>query len=201
MKASLRLFSLSRSLNPSELLKTIRADPGMTAVYYANRYFGSDKVMQINHILWGQLKRCGKIYHERGEEEEALPRWFPTFGMARIHRVQRHDPNEEDLSLLNALKDARSEASAWSDSPGVPAHSEVSFDSNTNNDDAKGEDTLEVEMAVMREVQKEPGKDIQHYIHRLPKPMQRSAPLAFKRLRESGMIKREFTSAGSFIWS
>ncbi|CCW70078.1 unnamed protein product [Phytomonas sp. Hart1] len=195
MKTSSKLLTLLRPLTPSELLNTIRGNPGMTAEYYANRYFGKDKVMEINHFLWGNLKRYGKIYHERNESD-APPKWFPVFGMARIHRVYQHNSENEDLSVLRSLKDIHLEESAQSDSYTCD---DESFEDITN-EDGVNETNLKVEMTIMQEVQKKPGEDIQFYIQRLPVDMQRRAPLAFKRLRESGMIKREFTTAGGFVW-
>lgn len=40
-----------RALTPQTLLETVRNDPGRTAPYYANRYFGVERASEVNHLL------------------------------------------------------------------------------------------------------------------------------------------------------
>ena len=62
-------------LDPKTMLSVIRLDPGHTALYYAQRYFGQNSPIEVNAILWSNLKMQGQIRLERDREESAL--WFP----------------------------------------------------------------------------------------------------------------------------
>ncbi|PWU99614.1 hypothetical protein C3747_216g1 [Trypanosoma cruzi] len=51
----------TRALTLPLLLDTVRRDPGMTAAYYANRYFGKERQMEVTRVLWGELKFYGQV--------------------------------------------------------------------------------------------------------------------------------------------
>lgn len=167
---------------------TIRNDPGMTASYYANRYFGKETIMMVNHMLWSQLKRHGKITLDRSDGVDSPPKWYPTFDTPRQHGVARHNPDDEDLSVLKNAAD--SDAASPRHTPAAPL----------TGVDAGEVDILRVEALVLHLVQKEPRRDIQYYIGLLPFEMRMNAPLTFKRLRESGLLTREATPLGTFVW-
>lgn len=182
-----RNLLLRRELHPQSVLETVAADPGMTALYYANRYFGGRKnVMPVTHILWNQLKRSGKVYMQRSQGPEAAALWFPTLGAPRPHHVRHHCPEEEDLSVLQSAAAAGSATE-----PAAP-------------DTAKPKDEasdFEIESAIVRLVEATPGKDIHFYVNELPLDMQKRAPAAFKRLREASLLERTTTPSGTFVWS
>ncbi|AIO02810.1 hypothetical protein LPMP_356820 [Leishmania panamensis] len=179
------LLGAERPLTPSSLLQTIRSDPGMTSTYYANRYFGENNVMHLNHLLWGVLKRNGKVDIDRSDGKDAAPRWYPLFSNPKRHQVRLHDADEEDLSFL---QNAPSTAPTG---PERPDHRLASV---------SRADSCELESTIIGLVQTVPGKDIHYYIMELPVKYQRSAPTAFKRLREAGLLMREFTPLGTYVW-
>ncbi|KAG5489836.1 hypothetical protein GH5_00719 [Leishmania sp. Ghana 2012 LV757] len=179
------LLGAERPLTPGSVLQTVRSDPGMTATYYANRYFGGDKAMQLNHLLWGVLKRNGKVDIDRADGRDAAPRWYPLFSNPMRHRVRHHNADEEDLSFLRHAPATAPSASE------MPADTLASV-SRTN--------STELESAIVDLVQAVPGKDIHYYIMELPSQYHRSAPMAFKRLREAGVLERAVTPLGTYVW-
>ncbi|CAD2213290.1 hypothetical protein AGDE_12906 [Angomonas deanei] len=75
----------------------------MTSAYYANRYFGEDKTVEVNHLFWNQLKRSGKVLLER-EKESGEARWVPVVVTPKLHNVRHHKQEEEDLSYIKEEK-------------------------------------------------------------------------------------------------
>lgn len=179
------LLRVERALTPSSLLQTIRSDPGMTTTYYANRYFGQENVMHLNHLLWGVLKRNGKVDIDRTDGMDAAPRWYPLFSNPKRHQVRPHNPDEEDLSFL------RNTPATAPTAPEMPADTPASV---------PRAGSCELESAIVELVQAVPGKDIHYYIMELPFQYRRSAPKAFKRLREAGLLMREATNLGTYVW-
>ncbi|KEG14293.1 hypothetical protein DQ04_00541250 [Trypanosoma grayi] len=174
----------TRALTLPALLDTVRRDPGMTAVYYANRYFGKERQMEVTRVLWGELKLYGQVTIDRIDGPEAPPRWYPVFSMPRkIHAIRRHRAEEEDLSVLQ--HDAATLC-------GTPPTREES--------DAAVSLAASAENSIIGLVQAMPGRDIQFYISELPAVMQPYAPMAFRRLREAAVIIREQTPQGTFVW-
>lgn len=176
--------SLSRPLTPATLLHTVRSNPGMTTQYYANRYFGVKKQMEVECIMWKELKKHGKVVLDRIDGPQAPPRWNPLYYYPRRHKVLRHCDEDEDLSVLSQGSSSTSE----------PEDSTSSFAEETE----KSEDRDSV---ILRLVYATPGKDIQFYVSQLPEEYQVGAPQAFKRLREAGVLQRTQTSQGFFSWS
>lgn len=184
MRGGVVLFSGAlRAMTPAGVLQTVRADPGMTTTYYCNRYYGKENFMQLNHVLWSVLKRGGKVDIDRADGQDAPPRWYPLFSSPRRHQVRAHDPAEEDLSLLRAAPPTAPEA------PPMPSDAAV--------DSAQ---SLQLESAIVGLVHSSPGRDIHYYIMELPLSFQRGAPAAFKRLRLAGLLEREATATGTFVW-
>lgn len=196
-----RTFLQSRSasmrpLTAGTLLHTVRGDPGMTSKYYANRYFGIEKHMEVEHLLWKELKKHGKVTIDRMQGSDAPPLWVPLFYYPKRHNVKRHCSEDEDLSLLRSAPAAMSSTDA-SCSP--------SFSSSCS-DEQIGEDVLDpkavedTESAVLRLVYATPERDIQFYVNGLPEELQPGAPRAFRRLREAGVLERRQTPQGTFVW-
>ncbi|KAK7202299.1 hypothetical protein NESM_000301800 [Novymonas esmeraldas] len=176
-----------RPLTAASLLQTVRSDPGMTTVYYANRYFGKENVMQLNHLLWSVLKRNGKVDIDRaGGAADAAPRWQPLFATPRKHIVRHHNADDEDLSLLRHAP------------PAAPVAQKTPTD-NGAHDDAGSVD-VELESAIVELVQAMPGMDILHYVMKLPESQQRSAPSVFRRLRKAQILVRELSPSGTYVW-
>ncbi|KAF8288115.1 putative RNA editing complex protein [Trypanosoma cruzi] len=172
----------TRALTLPLLLDTVRRDPGMTAAYYANRYFGKERQMEVTRVLWGELKFYGQVTIDRIDGPEEPPRWYPVFSIPRkIHNIRRHCAEEEDLSILQ-----QDTALATGGSP-VAQEASASM-------------AASVENSIIALVQKSPGHDIQFYIGEIPAVMQAYAPMAFRRLREAGVIVREQTPQGTFVW-
>ncbi|KAG5490834.1 hypothetical protein JKF63_00956 [Porcisia hertigi] len=184
-RSAMQPLGAYRPLTPGSLLQTVRRDPGMTTVYYANRYFGGDNVMHLNHLLWGVLKRNGKIDIDRADGKDAAPRWYPLFSNPRRHEVRPHNADEEDLSLLRHAP------------PSAPTAPEMPADTPAS---ASPQNSCDLESAIVGLVQAVPGKDIHYYIMELPVQYQRSAPTVFKRLREAGLLMREVTHLGTYVW-
>nr|CCC93905.1 conserved hypothetical protein [Trypanosoma congolense IL3000] len=173
-----------RVVTLTTLLDTVRRDPGMTAGYYANRYFGSERLMEVTRILWGELKFHGQVTLDRIDGPEEPPRWYPVFSLPRrIHRIRIHRAEEEDLSVLQQ------------DIP-VPGGSSLTEESS----EATASFAEAVENNIISLVHSIPGHDIQFYISELPAAMQPYAPMAFRRLRESEVISRIQTPQGTFVW-
>ncbi|KAG8347733.1 hypothetical protein ERJ75_000050200 [Trypanosoma vivax] len=161
------------------LLDTVRRDPGMTALYYANRYFGKDRLMEVTRVLWGELKLHGQVTIDRIDGPEEPPRWYPVFSMPqKLHRIRLHRPEEEDLSVLQR-------------EPETPRQEMCELSSSLS---------MEVENSIIQLVHSLPNHDIQFYIGELPARMRPYAPSAFRRLREAEIIVREQTPQGTFIW-
>lgn len=196
LRTSAVCFSSTRALTPAALLKTVRSDPGMTAAYYANRYFGMEKTMNVTHVLWSQLKRHGKVTLERSDGSEHPPRWYPIFESPKLHEVHWHNPEDEDLSILKEA--AMADGGDSGSSGGAPAAPQAPPVPGPNG--GHEADALRVESLVLHLVQQEPGKDIQHYIGLLPFEMRMAGPSAFRHLRESGLLTRETTPTGTFVW-
>ncbi|EPY33368.1 hypothetical protein STCU_02260 [Strigomonas culicis] len=191
-RTPLRLCAAVRPLNALSLLETVRRDPGMTSAYYANRYFGGNKLMEVNHLLWNDLKRHGKVVVERGAAETA-PQWLPVLVVPRPHRVKMHRAEDEDLSVLQA---AQSDAfGAAPEDPHAPDGPKAEL-----SEAEEAQLALALEASIVRLVHAHPDKDIQFYIHQLPEESRAVAPAAFKRLREAGIIQREATVQGTFVW-
>ncbi|RNF08170.1 uncharacterized protein Tco025E_07212 [Trypanosoma conorhini] len=172
----------TRALTLPLLLDTIRRDPGMTAAYYANRYFGKERQMEVTRVLWAELKLYGQVTIDRIDGPEAPPRWYPVFSMPRrIHKIRRHCAEEEDLSVLQQCTVA--------DTGEPPLTQEAAASMATS-----------VESSIIALVQQFPGHDIQFYIGELSAVMQPHAPMAFRRLREAGVLIREQTPQGTFAW-
>lgn len=204
----------TRPLTPANLLATIRNDPGMTALYYANRYYGKENVMQLNHFLWNVLKRGGKVDIDRADGADAPPRWYPLFATPRRHNVRHHNAEEEDLSLLR-----QPPPPAAPDAPSMPVHapagagtsaeaasttvsSSSSFARQQDKESGMEDEaaSMQLESVILNLVEVAPGQDIQHYIAELPAVLQRRAPAAFKRLREAGLLERRVTEQGTYTW-
>lgn len=185
MRCSLLLRN--RDLSAATLLQVVRSDPGMTADYYANRYFGgASQQMRVSHLLWTQLKQHGKVTMERDAVDEP-PLWFPLFAAPRRHAARRHCADDEDLSIL---REAATAAGA--------------DERRTGADDAQWNSaaaTLEVETAILTLVEALPGRDIQFYVGELAVRLQPLAPAAFRRLREAQLLQRETTPSGTYVWS
>lgn len=196
----LRLAPVARPLTPQALLETVRSDPGMTAGYYAKRYFGNENTARVNHMLWAELKRHGKVCVERDTAPDAIPRWMPVFDAPRRHGVRRHSAEDEDLSVLNEVMGGEDRAGAQ-----ASASSEMTATSSdvvgASEPSSSAEATpIEVESTVLRLVQSVPGKDIQFYVNEMPVEMQKGAPIAFRRLREAGLLEREMLPQGTYVW-
>jgi hypothetical protein len=195
------LAGATRPLTPQSLLATIRNDPGMTTVYYANRYYGKDNVTRLNHILWSVLKRGGKVDIDRADGVDAPPRWYPLFATPRRHHVRLHDADEEDLSLL---RHPPPQPTAPPVAPAMPADvlggSGDASASPAHMSEAEAVVSMQLESSIVQMVENIPGKDIQHYILELPPEMQWRAPAAFKRLREAGLLERRVTEQGTYVW-
>ncbi|RNF05813.1 hypothetical protein TraAM80_04346 [Trypanosoma rangeli] len=173
---------VTRALTLPLLLDTIRRDPGMTAAYYANRYFGKERQMEVTRVLWGELKLYGQVTIDRIDGPEAPPRWYPVFYMPRkIHKIRRHCAEEEDLSVLQQ------------DTVAETGESPVAQEETASM-------AASVENSIVALVQQFPGHDIQFYIGELSAVMQPRAPMAFRRLREAGLLTREQTPHGTFVW-
>ncbi|KAG5464517.1 hypothetical protein LSCM1_00707 [Leishmania martiniquensis] len=183
-RGAVLFLGVERPLTPGSVLQTVRSDPGMTAAYYANRYFGEGNAMQLNHLLWGVLKRNGKVDIDRADGRDAAPRWYPLFSNPRRHRVRHHNADEEDLSLLQNAQPAASAPETSADTLASVCRPSAT----------------ELESAIVRLVQAVPGKDIHYYIMELPVQYQRSAPSAFRRLREAGVLERAATPVGTYVW-
>lgn len=182
------LSSAMRPLTAGTLLHTIRSDPGMTTKYYANRYFGPEKHMQLEHLLWKELKKHGKVTLDRIDGPDAPPRWVPLFYYPKRHGVRRHNPEDEDLSVLRHASDSSSVEHASSSAAG---------EATVEEDKKEMEDR---DSAIIRLVHSSPGRDIQFYVLQLPEEMQQGAPQAFRRLRQAGVLQRNQTSQGTFAW-
>ncbi|SCU70074.1 uncharacterized protein TEOVI_000164300 [Trypanosoma equiperdum] len=173
-----------RAITLPTLLDTVRRDPGMTAVYYANRYFGKERIMEVTRVLWGELKFHGQVTVDRIDGPEEPPRWYPVFSVPRkLHRIRRHCAEEEDLSVLQ--------------------HSDLTSDSAapaSGDNDASASFAAAVEDNIINLVHSIPGRNIQFYISELPTSMQPYGPMAFKRLRQAEVIIREQTPQGTFVW-
>eukprot|EP00796_Vickermania_ingenoplastis_P006636 gene6636-4755_t len=182
----LRALSSLRPLSAASLLHTIRGDPGMTSQYYANRYFGPDRLREVDHLAWQELKKHGKVTLDRIDGPEAPPRWVPIFQNPRRHHVQRHNPEDEDLSVLQrpVATESATGDSLWG------------ADLGTTPDSAAERDDV-----ILRLVAETPEQDIQCYVSALPEEMRAGAPLAFRRLREAGVLRRSQTPLGTFAWS
>lgn len=185
MQSTLYLRRANRLLTPGEVLKTVRSDPGMTVAYYANRYFGQEHAIHVNHILWSELKRHGKVLVDRSDGPEAAPRWHPTFEAPRQHSVRYHKAEDEDLSVLKKSPPAPTAPAAPAAAPPPPVAEGV---------------TVLLETTVIGLVQREPGHTIQYYLGCLPEEMQADAPSVFRKLREVGLLTRTETPDG-FVWS
>lgn len=165
----------------------------MTSKYYANRYFGIEKLMEVEHLLWKELKHHGKVTIDRVEGSDAPPIWAPLFYYPKRHNVRRHSPEDEDLSFLRSDPlSAVSSGSATSSS--LNAHSQVVEECL---DPKVVED---IESAIIRLVYEKPEKDIQFYVNSLEEELQRGAPKAFRRLREAGILERRPAPQGTFVW-
>ncbi|KPA81862.1 putative mitochondrial hypothetical protein [Leptomonas pyrrhocoris] len=208
MRTSLvRWAAATRPLSPVNVLNTVRNDPGMTAAYYANRYYGKENVMQVNHMLWSVLKRGGKVDIDRADGADAPPRWYPLFATPRRHNVRQHNADEEDLSLLRRPHPPTAPVAPTmpfgeptSDCPIAATSSWSSSDKQEGTEEAEVMASEELENAIVGLVEAFPGQDIQRYIADLPANMQRRAPSAFKRLREAGLLKRRVTEQGTYVW-
>ncbi|ORC85538.1 uncharacterized protein TM35_000341500 [Trypanosoma theileri] len=177
----------ARALTLPLLLDTVRRDPGMTAVYYANRYFGRERQMEVTRLLWGELKLYGQVIIDRIDGPEEPPRWYPVFSLPRkMHKIRRHRPEEEDLSVLQQGIEHGSS---------TPAKMTGEGDS-----EAAASLSAAAEDGIVSLVQAMPGHDIQFYIGELSTALQPYAPTAFRRLREAGIITREQTPQGTFVW-
>lgn len=144
--------------------------------------------MQLNHLLWGVLKRNGKVDMDRGDGIDAPPRWHPLFSAPKVHHVRRHKAEDEDLSFLRSDIPVAPEAPAMPDSCAASSSAD------------EGTSLLELENTILHLVREVPEKDILFYISELPLQLQRAAPAAFKRLREAGLLEREVTPQGTYIW-
>lgn len=214
--------AFGRPLTSVSLLETVRKDPGMTAKYYANRYFGVENVMRVNHMLWDILKKHGQVTIERPTHDlGAPPVWSPVFAAYRLHSARRHNPDEEDLSLLrNDLSQQQQYTSpervvtrtsgaengtsaGTSHDAGCVLSSKCgapSVDSTERHDTADEQTQVRVHAAVLEVVQSNPSQTIQHYVQQISQPLQRHAPNAFRHLRENGLLVREFSAEGKYIW-
>lgn len=165
----------------------------MTSKYYANRYFGVEKLMEVEHLLWKELKQHGKVTIDRVEGSDAPPLWAPLFYYPKRHTVRRHSPEDEDLSFLRSEPStAGSTDSATSSSFTVnPQVVEECLDPKVVED---------IESAILRLVFETPEKDIQFYVNSLQEDLQKGAPKAFRRLREAGVLERRPTPQGTFVW-
>lgn len=200
-KGLLLCAGATRPLTPANLLATVRNDPGMTAVYYANRYYGKDNVMQLNHVLWSVLKRGGKVDIDRADGVDAPPRWYPLFSVPHRHNVRLHNPEEEDLSLLRQpLPPTAPDAPTM---PGAaPSATAAAAAASTSQEKKEEEEVvyMQLETTIAGLVEAQPGHDIQFYIAELPPELQRLAPAAFKRLRVAGLLERRVTEQGTYVW-
>ncbi|KAH9578005.1 hypothetical protein LSM04_002428 [Trypanosoma melophagium] len=177
----------ARALTLPLLLDTVRRDPGMTAVYYANRYFGRERQMEVTRLLWGELKLYGQVIIDRMDGPDEPPRWYPVFSMPRkIHKIRRHRAEEEDLSVL------QQEGENGSTMP--------SKMTGEGDNEPAASLSAAAEDGIVSLVQAMPGHDIQFYISELSVILQPYAPTAFRRLREAGIITREQTPYGTFVW-
>ncbi|KPI89362.1 hypothetical protein ABL78_1488 [Leptomonas seymouri] len=193
----------ARQLTPGSLLTTIRNDPGMTAVYYANRYYGKENVMQLNHMLWGVLKLGGKVDIDRADGADEPPRWYPLFATPRRHYVRHHNADEEDLSLLRQPPPPTAPPAPTmpSDEPTNGYTATATASSNSIAEREREEVvSMRLESTIVGMVEAFPGQDIQFYISEMPVGMQRRAPAAFKRLREAGLLERQVTAKGTYVW-
>lgn len=185
----------TRALTPGNVLKTVRNDPGMTSTYYANRYFGKENVMVVNHVLWSVLKRSGRVDMDRADGADAPPRWYPLFANPRRHHVCHHNAEEEDLSLLRQPAPPSAPTA-----PAMPSDSEVKPHAANTASTVSSDEASHLEITIVELVGAAPGRDIQHYIQMLPMEVQRLAPAAFKRLREAGLLERRVTEQGTYMW-
>lgn len=198
-------FMQSGSLRPltaGTLLYTVRGDPGMTSKYYANRYFGIEKKMEVEHLLWKELKKHGKVTIDRVQGSDAPPLWVPLFYYPKRHNVRRHCAEDEDLSLLRSAPSPTSPAAENSSaSSSSMTTSSVSCNESLGVEEAVDPKTVEdAESAVLRAVYATPEKDIQFYVNGLPEEFQLAGPRAFRRLREAGVLERRQTPQGTFVW-
>lgn len=182
LRSKLALTAALRPLTVSTLLHTVRGDPGMTTQYYANRYFGPEKTMEVEVLLWRELKKHGKVTIDRLEGPEAPPRWVPLFYFPRRHAARLHRAEEEDLSLLRYGASLQTETSA------EPQQGST------------GEEDGTIDTLIIQSVHADPEKGIDFYIQQLPEELQREAPNAFRRLREAGVLQRSQSGSQGFVW-
>lgn len=180
-----------RSLTPATLLHTVKNNPGMTAKYYAKRYFGDETLPKITSMLWCQLKKFGHVSVVRcsSQNEDETATWYPNDWCGyNIPRVKRYDPSDYDLSWLK--RDAPQAPPDETPAPPMP----VSPSSNLFID--------AVEQNLLKVVEANPNKEMQYYIDSFTDESEKLvAPAAFQRLRQNGALRREQLENGSFVWN
>ena len=175
-------------LTPRTLLKVIQADPGKTAAYYSTRYFGKESEPEVVHLLWTQLKQYGLAQVDRRDGPHSTPCWIPTYRPQNRVHVTRHNPEDEDLTVLRSapLSDRGTNTSA---DPKLPTGSII---------DAIIESMKPSVLKLVRDV---PDRDIHFYIRQLAEDQRPVGALVFKRMRAEGTIERYSTgSSSSFRW-
>jgi hypothetical protein len=194
-----------KMLSPSSLIRAVQGDPGKTAAYYATRYFGKEQEPEVNHLLWTQIKRFGLVQVERPDGPNGSAIWVPTYRPKNVSKVFRHNPDDEDLSVLRhaPLRNASSPSSVLSRG----GRNDDDFNNNVEGSSPSfGAGSIihrvieELLPDIVSLVMQAPGKDIHYYIRMLPEDQRPVAALAFKRLRQEGRLERYEGGSGSFRW-
>ncbi|CUG84877.1 Hypothetical protein, putative [Bodo saltans] len=196
------------SLSPPAVLDAVRKDPNQTAAYYATRYFGGpQQTSLVNFVLWSELKKFGQVLVERPHGPSGEAHWVPMAFRPVRTRVQRHNDDDVDLSVLSHAPppEPATQQQSSDDSTVALVRTDDLFASGSAPlpDDPVEAITLRLGPLIRSIVAAFPDKDLPFYLRQITDEQDKAlAPVVFKQLRLTGMLSRSRSEGqvGAFVW-